>query len=74
MVKEILSDYLCCIANRRDPLGRINVILLLRGLIRLSNTELLNVIQYGHGQLSPEPNAKILKATLAYIHTFKRFE
>ena len=53
-------------------LSSVNAILSPHGIIRLSNEELLKVILYGHKQLSFDSNAKILTATLEYIHTSKR--
>ena len=44
------------------------------GIICPSNEELLKVILYAHEQLSFDSNAKILRATLEYIHISKRFE
>ena len=61
-------------AFRCDLLSSRNAILLPHGTIRVSNEELLKVILYGHEQLSFNSNAEILRATLEYIHTSKRFE
>ena len=61
-------------ADRRDLLSSVNAILLPHGLISLSNEELLKIILYGHEQLPFDSNAKILTATLRYIHVSKRFE
>ena len=59
-------------ANRLDLLNGVNRILLLHGLINLSNEELLRIILYGHEQLSLDSNANILTATLEYpgLQTF----
>ena len=59
---------------RHDLLSSVNAILLPYDIICPSNEELLKVILYGHEQLSFVSNAKILKATLEYIHNYKRFE
>ena len=59
---------------RNDLLNSVNAVLLPYGIICPSNEELLKVILYGHEQLSFDPNAKILRATLEYIHISKRFE
>ena len=59
---------------RHDLLSSVNAILLLYGIICPSNEELLKVILYVHEQLSFDSNAKILRTTLEYIHTSKRFE
>ena len=61
-------------AHRRDLFNSVNAMLLPHGLISLSNEALLQVILYGHQQLSFDSNAKILQATLEYIHASKRFE
>ena len=61
-------------ADRLDLLNRVNAILLLHGMINLSNEELLKIILYGHEQLPFDSNAKILTATLEYIQASKRFE
>ena len=59
-------------ADRRDHLRNVNAMLLLHGLISLSNEELLKVILYSHEQLSFDSNVKILKAMLEYIQASKR--
>ena len=61
-------------ADRRDLLSSVNAILLPHCLISLSNEELLKIILYGHEELPFDSNAKILTATLKYIHVSKRFE
>ena len=61
-------------AHRRDPLNSVNAMLFPHGLISLSNEVLLQVILYGHEQLIFDSNAKILQATLEYIHASKCFE
>ena len=61
-------------AARLDLLNSVNAILLLHGMINLSNEELLKIILYGHEQLPFDSNAKILTATLEYIQASKRFE
>ena len=53
---------------RRDLLNSVNAMLLPHSLISLSNEALLQVILYGHEQLSFDSNATILQATLEYIH------
>ena len=60
-------------ADSRDFLSSVNTILLPRGLINLSNQELLKILLYGHEQLSFDSNSKILTATLKYIQASKRF-
>ena len=67
---------LCCTydSDRLDLLNSVNVILLPRGLINLSNEDLLKVICCGHEQLSFDANTKILTATLQCIQASKRFE
>ena len=60
--------------KRCDLLSCVNAILLPRGLLNLSNKELLKVILYGHEQLPFDLNAKTLTATINYIQDSKRFE
>ena len=59
---------------RHDLLSSVNAIFMPYGIICPSNEELPNVILYGREQLSFASNARILRATLGYIHTSKRFE
>ena len=61
-------------ADRLDLLNSVNAILLLHGMINLSNEKLLKIILYGNEQLPFDSNAKILTATLEYIQASKRFE
>ena len=58
-------------AYRLDLLNSVNAILLLHGMINLSNEDLLKIILYGHEQLPFDSNAKILTATLEYIQASK---
>lgn len=58
---------------RHDLLSSVNAILLPNGIC-LSNEDLLKVILYSHEQSSFDSNAEVLRATLEYIHTSKRFE
>ena len=58
--------------DRCDLLDSVNAILLPRGLINLSNEDLLKIILYGHEQLPLESKSKILAATLSKAS--KRFE
>ena len=60
--------------NRLDILSGVNAIFLRRGLINLSNKELLKIILYGYEQIPFDSNAKILTTTLEYIQASKRFE
>ena len=76
-VEDMEHYFLLCHAYdvfRHDFLSSLNAILLPFGIISPSNEELLKVILYSHEQLSFVSNAKILRATLEYIHTSKRFE
>ena len=76
-VEDTEHYFLLCHAYdvfRHDLLSSVNAIVLPYDIICLSNEELLKVILYGHEQLCFDSNAKILRATLEYIHSSKRFE
>ena len=76
-VEDTEHHFLLChtyAADRLDLLNSVNAILLLHGMINLSNEDLLKIILYGHEQLPFDSNAKILTATLEYIQASKRFE
>eukprot|EP00794_Sanderia_malayensis_P002002 gene2002-2277_t len=60
--------------DRRSLLNNVNRILLRHNLVNPSNKDLLRIILYGHEQLTFDANAKLLKATLEFIHVTKRFE
>ena len=52
---------------RRDLLSSVDAVLRPHGLANLSNKTLLQIILYGHEELSSESNSKILEATLKYV-------
>ena len=58
----------------RCDLNCVNTILLPHSMGNLSHDKLVHIRLYGHERLSFELNAKILSATLEYIHVSKRFQ
>ena len=60
--------------DRRSLLSCVNAILRPHGLVNLSNENLLKIILYGHEKLSLDSNAKILEASLKYIHASEWFQ
>ena len=59
--------------QKHDLLGRVNTILLTKGLSNLSNEILLKGLWYGDERLSTYSNSQIIKATLTFIHTSQCF-
>ena len=59
---------------RRDLLSSVDAILRPHELANPSNKTLLQIILYGHEELSSESNSKILEATLKYIRISERFQ
>ena len=59
--------------QRNSLLGHVQAILLLYGLLNLSNEELVSIILYGDETLPVESNRAIIKATLELIESSKRF-
>ena len=59
--------------QRNSLLSRVQAILLSYGLLNLSNEELVSIILYGDERLPIESNKAIIKATLEFIESSKRF-
>ena len=59
--------------QRNSLLSRVQAILLSYGLLNLSNEELVSLILYGDERLPIESNKAIIKATLEFIESSKRF-
>ncbi len=59
--------------QRNNLLNRVQAILLSNGLSNLSNEELVSIILYGDIRLPFESNKTIIKATLEFIESSKRF-
>ena len=59
--------------QRNGLLSRVQATLLSYGLLNLSNEELVSIILYGDERLPIESNKAIIKATLEFIESSKRF-
>ena len=59
--------------QRNSLLSRVQSVLLSCDLSDLSNVELVSILLYGDERLNFESNKKIIKATLDFIESAKRF-
>ena len=67
------NSYFSYHLQRNSLLSCVQATLLSYGLLNLSNEELVSIILYGYERLPIESNKAIIKATLEFIESSKRF-